>query len=103
MKINSTLNYINQVYSKQQPNTATSQDLSTQKNADEPKTDSLNLSGKTKDLQKISKAMETESVGRAEYVADIKQKVETDQYNINAELIAEKMFSNFAHKIDEMV
>jgi flagellar biosynthesis anti-sigma factor FlgM len=95
MKINSTPNYINQVYGNQQVNNPVTQDLrqdlKAQKNADETQTDSLNLSNKTKDLQKISKAMETESTDRAKYVADIKQKVETNQYDINAELVAEKM------------
>jgi len=35
--------------------------------------------------------MENEPADRKKYVADIKQKIETDQYNINAETIAEKL------------
>ncbi len=100
MKIsNSTPNYINQAYSSQKANNTAAQDLKSQKNSDEAQTDSINLSGKTKDLQKISKAMETESVEREKYVSDIKQKVDTNQYNMNAELSAEKMLSTLG-KID---
>jgi flagellar biosynthesis anti-sigma factor FlgM len=100
MKIsNSTPSYINQAYNSQQSNTAASQDLKSQKNSDEAKADSINLSGKTKDLQKISKAMETESVEREKYVSDIKQKVENNQYNINAELVLEKMSNSLLNKV----
>ena len=90
MKIaNTTPNYINQTYTNQADNAANSK---SQKTSDEsivtPKADSINLSDATKNLQKISKAMETESPDRAEYVADIKQQVETNQYNVNAENVA---------------
>jgi flagellar biosynthesis anti-sigma factor FlgM len=93
MKIsNTTPNYINQTYTNQADNAA---NLKSQKTSDEsivePKTDSIVLSDTTKDLQKISKAMEVESPDRAKYVEDIKQQVETDQYNVNAENVAEKM------------
>ena len=86
-------NYIQQTYANQ-TNTPAAKGLNAQKNAVEEntvhKSDSLNLSGLTKDLQKVSKAMETEPADRQQYVADIKQKVETDQYNINAEAVAGK-------------
>ncbi len=91
MKIsNSTPNYINQTYTSQ-ANAAANQNLKSQAPADEKLKDSINLSGKTKDLQKITKALETEPVDRQQYVADIKEKVETNQYNINAETVAQKM------------
>ncbi len=90
MKISSTTpNYINQTYAGQM-NNAANQNLKSQKPTDEI-TDSINFSGETKMLQKISKAMETEPAERKRYVADIKQKVETNQYNINAEAVAEKL------------
>ncbi|MBU1341072.1 MAG: flagellar biosynthesis anti-sigma factor FlgM [Proteobacteria bacterium] len=103
MKIsNSTPNYINQTYANQ-ANTAASQNVKSQKTADEAAnetlTDSINFSGRTKDLQKISKAMETEPADRQKYVADIKQKVETNQYNINAETVAEKMVGSLMNEI----
>ena len=92
MKIsNSTPNYINQTYTSQTNAAANQNQKSQQQTADEVQKDSINLSGKTKDLQKISKALETEPTGRNEYVADIKQRVENNQYNVNAEKVAEKM------------
>ena len=99
MKIsNSTPNYINQTYANQ-ANNAANQNVKPQKPADESQTDSINLSDRTKDLQKISKAMETEPVDRAELVADIKEKVETNQYNVNAETVAEKMVGSLMNEI----
>ena len=83
MKI-TTPHYINQTYTNP-ANTAANQNLKAQKTADETtndKLDSINISELTKDLQKISKAMETDPVDRQKYVADIKQKVESNQYNI---------------------
>ncbi len=90
MKIsNSTPNYINQTYSNQA--NAAANPKSQQPPADEVLKDSINLSGRTRDLQKISKALDTEPVNRNQYVADIKQRVENNQYNVNAEQVAEKM------------
>lgn len=86
MKIsNTTPNYINP-YTNQPDNALKSQKASDESTA--PKTDSISLSDTTKDLQKISKAMEIESPDRAEYVADIKQQIETNQYSVNAQNVA---------------
>ncbi len=91
MKIsNTTPNYINQTYTNQSKAAAT-KDLKSQPPVEETQTDSINLSSKTKDLQKISKALEIEPTNRQQYVADIKQKVENDQYDVNAESVAGKM------------
>ncbi|MCD4678553.1 MAG: flagellar biosynthesis anti-sigma factor FlgM [Desulfobacula sp.] len=99
MKIsNSTPNYVNQTYANQANNAAT-QNLKSQKTADDTLTDSINLSGRTKDLQKISTAMDTESVDRKKYVADIKLQVENNQYNINAQTVAEKMAGYLMNEI----
>jgi len=94
MKIsNNTPNYLHQTYTNQ-TGAAAAKDLKSQKNPGEDTTvlqpDSINLSDRTKDLQKVSKAMETEPAERQKYVADIKQKVETNQYNMNAEAVAGK-------------
>jgi negative regulator of flagellin synthesis FlgM len=101
MKIsNATLNYTNQTYANP-ANTAANQSLNAQKTADETfddKSDSVNISDRTKDLQKISKAMETDPVDREKYVADIKQKVETNQYNINAQTVADKLLGSFMNE-----
>ena len=102
MKIsNPTPSYINQTYTNQ-ANNAANQNLKPQKAIDEAANDtldSINFSNRTKDLQKISKAMETEPQGRKEYVADIKLKVETNQYNINAQTVAEKMVGSLMNEI----
>ncbi|MCK5164934.1 MAG: flagellar biosynthesis anti-sigma factor FlgM [Desulfobacula sp.] len=99
MKIsNSTPNYVNQTYANQANNAAT-QNLKSQKTDDDTLTDSINLSGRTKDLQKISTAMDTESVDRKKYVADIKLQVENNQYNINAQTVAEKMAGYLMNEI----
>ncbi|NOX34845.1 MAG: flagellar biosynthesis anti-sigma factor FlgM [Deltaproteobacteria bacterium] len=99
MKIsNSTPSYINQTYASQANNVA-SQNLKHGKNSDETLSDSISFSGRTKDLQKISKAMETEPQDREKLVADIKQKVETNQYNINAETVADKMVGFIMNEI----
>lgn len=92
MKITNNIppNYINQTYAGQQLSNAANQNLKSQKPADEI-TDSINLSDGTKTLQKIAKALDSEPADRKSYVADIKQKVEANQYNINAEAIAEKL------------
>jgi flagellar biosynthesis anti-sigma factor FlgM len=96
MKIsNTTPNYINKTYTNQ-TNTSAGQNLKSPKPAEEIQGDSLNLSSRTKELQKISSSMETESADRQKYVADIKQQVENNQYNVNAEKIAEKIVGAFA-------
>ncbi|RLC01098.1 MAG: flagellar biosynthesis anti-sigma factor FlgM [Deltaproteobacteria bacterium] len=102
MKIsNGTPNYINQTYTNP-ANAAASQNQKSEKTAEEAangtKTDSINLSGLTKDLQKIATAMETDPVDREKYVADIKQKVETNQYNVNAETVAGKIVGSFMNQ-----
>ncbi|MCP4669930.1 MAG: flagellar biosynthesis anti-sigma factor FlgM [Desulfobacula sp.] len=99
MKIsNSTPNYINQAYGNKANNPA-NQDLKSQRSGEEALTDSINLSHRTKDLQKISKAMDITSVDREKYVADIKQQVETNQYNMNADTVAQKMVGHLMNGI----
>jgi flagellar biosynthesis anti-sigma factor FlgM len=97
MKIsNTTPNYINQAYAGQMSNTA-NQNLKSQKPANEI-SDSINFSDETKALQQISKAIESEPSDRKQYVADIKKQVETNQYNINAETVAEKIVGSFMNQ-----
>jgi len=97
MKIfNSTQNYINQTYANQ-TNSAAKTPSKLEKPVDEPAADSLNLSPKTRDLQKISAAMETEPIDRTKLVADLKQQVQAGQYTVNAEQVAEKMVGSLMH------
>lgn len=97
MKIlNSTPSYINQIYTKK-----AGQNLKAQKTAGvdaNKKTDQINFSDLTKNLRKMSQATETDSADRQKYVADIKHKVETNQYTINAETIAEKMVGSIMNE-----
>ena len=91
MKIsNSTQNHINQTYANQ-TTPAGNSPSKLEKPVEELATDSLNISQKTRDLQKISAAMDTEPTDRATLVADLKQQVQAGQYNVNAEQVAEKM------------
>ena len=98
MKIsNTTPNYINQTYANQANNPA-SQNLKQEK-ADDAQTDSINLSNRTKDLQKVASAIDIEPVDRKKIVADLKHQVETNQYNVNAETVAEKMVGSLMDEI----
>ncbi|MCP4023529.1 MAG: flagellar biosynthesis anti-sigma factor FlgM [Desulfobacteraceae bacterium] len=91
MKIsNSTPNYINQTYGNA-ANNAANQNPKLEKPVEEGLTDSINLSDKTRDLQKISQALETEPANRAELVANLKQSVESNQYTVDAGKVAEKI------------
>ena len=99
MKIfNSTQNYINQTYANQ-TNSAASSPSKLEKPTDELAVDSLNISQTTRDLQKISAAMDTEPTERTTLVADLKQQVQAGQYTVNAEQVAEKMIGSL---MDEM-
>jgi flagellar biosynthesis anti-sigma factor FlgM len=91
MKIsNSPQNYINQTYTNQGNATANTQ-VKTEKAADETVSDSINLSPKTWDLQKISAAMDTPPPERTNLVAELKQQVQAGLYTVDAKQVAEKM------------
>lgn len=100
MKIsNTTSNYINQTYASQTTNQTKATGNQEKSSDDVIATDSINLSSTTRDLQKISAAAETEPAGREKLVQDLKQQVQTNQYTVNAEQIAEKMIGSI---MDEM-
>ncbi|WP_022664533.1 flagellar biosynthesis anti-sigma factor FlgM [Desulfospira joergensenii] len=99
MKIsNSSLDYINQTYTNTAAK-ANPEKAAVESDALETKTDSINLSEKTRDLQKISQAMETEPEDRTERLKEIKDQVQANQYNINAEQIAEKMIGSITDEL----
>ena len=82
MKIsNSTPSYINQTYANQTGQAAAKNLKSQQPPAEEALTDNISLSGQ-QDLQKITKALETEPAGRKEYVAELKLKVDWNAWEI---------------------
>ena len=68
--------------------------------ADEAKTDNIDFSEKTRDLQKISQAMEAAPADRQQKISDIKQQVAANQYTIDAFQVAEKMIGSI---LDEPV
>lgn len=98
MKISgSAANYINKAYTgKTNPAAVPAK---TGRPADELKTDNIELSETTRDLQKISQAMETAPADRAQKIAVIKDQVQAGQYNINAQTVAEKIVLG----LDELV
>ncbi len=96
---NSTQNYINQTYANQAKSAANAQPPKTEKPADEAASDSINLSPKTMDLQKISAAMDNGPTDRSKLVADLKQQVQANQYTVNAEQVAEKMIGSLMNEL----
>ena len=100
MKIsNPTPNYINQTYANQAANQAVNKTNQEKPVEDVIVADSINLSSTTRDLQKISAAAETEPAGREKLVQDLKQQVQTNQYTINAEQVAEKMIGSIMDEL----
>ena len=93
MKISNT-NYINQTYANQ-PAAKTAKT----KPAAAAPGDSINLSATTRDLQKISAASQADPENRAKRVQELKQKVETNQYTVNAEKVAEKMIGSIMDEL----
>ncbi len=96
MKINSphTQQYINQSYAAGNANTTANASVDQAKQSEEPRSDSINLSSTTRDLQKISAASADEPKDRAQKVEALKQQVQSNQYAVNAEQLAEKMISS---------
>lgn len=94
MKINPTQQYINQSYAANNTNTTANPSADQAKKSEEPLSDSINLSSTTRDLQKISAASAEEPKDRAQKVEDLKQQVESNQYTVNAEQVAEKMIGS---------
>jgi negative regulator of flagellin synthesis FlgM len=102
MKISSsTPNYINQTYANQTnsaANTLSKPEKPVDESAIATSSDSLKISSKTRDLQKISAAMDTEPADRTVLVADLKQQVQAGQYTVNAEQVAERMIGTFMNE-----
>jgi len=101
MKIsNSTTNLLNQAYSNnnvQQNSGATS--AKSEKGKEISPSANVDLSDRTKNLQKISQAMENEPVAMSEKVAKLKKEINDNQYNIDADKIADKMVGSFLDQI----
>jgi len=99
MKINSTQQYINQSYAANNANTTAKTTAEQGKQAEDPPSDSINLSTTTRDLQKISIASAEEPKDRAQTVEDLKQQVQSNLYTVNAEQVAEKMIGSIMNEV----
>jgi len=86
MKISNTQLYINQSY-----NTSTTAPKKAKE--DTVAGDSISLSSTTLDLQKISAAAKAEQPDRVKLVEDLKQQIETNQYTVNADQLADKILT----------
>ncbi len=95
MKINqSNSKLINQAYTNQAL-TNPAQQQETEAKSVGKSVDSVNLSATTK----ILTAMKVEPEERAQKVSAIKESVESGQYTVNAEQVAEKIIGHFLNKI----
>ena len=100
MKIsNSTINYINQAYSHLKPNTGEPSAPKPEKTSSEAMGDSINLSDRTKDLQKIEKALDIDPAARQELVTRLKESVRQGQYTVDAGKIASGMAGTFMNEL----
>lgn len=100
MKINSTQQYINQSYAANNANTTTANTSADQGNqSGETPSDRINLSPTTRDLQKISAASTKEPKERAQMVEGLKKQVQSNQYTVNAEQVAEKMIGSIMNEV----
>ncbi|HKK00400.1 MAG TPA: flagellar biosynthesis anti-sigma factor FlgM [Desulfotignum sp.] len=88
MKISNHNNIIAQYASKAMPAAVPAK---TGRQADELQSDTIKLSDTTRDLQKISQAIEAEPADRKKQVSDLKDQVQAGLYNVNAQTVAEKM------------
>jgi len=95
MKISSsTPNYLPYTNQANPAANTTTNSPNIEKAVEGSKTDSLNLSQKTRELQKISSSMDSEPADRKKMVSDLKQQVQANQYNVNAEQVAERMIGD---------
>ncbi len=99
MKINTTPQYINQSYTANNAGTTAKTSADQGKQSKETLSDSINLSSTTRDLQKISAASAQEPGDRAQMVEDLKQQVQSNQYTVNAEQVAEKMIGSIMNEV----
>ncbi|WP_020589430.1 flagellar biosynthesis anti-sigma factor FlgM [Desulfobacter curvatus] len=101
MKIDTTLQYINQSYAANNANANTTANTSADqgKQSKEPLSDSINLSATTRELQKISAASAEEPMGRADKIEALKLQVQSNQYTVNAEQVAEKIIGSIMTEV----
>ncbi len=62
-------------------------------------TDSISLSEKTQDLRRVQQNMDNAPVERQKKIADLKERVQANQYTVDARQLAENMIGSI---MDEM-
>ena len=101
MKIsNPNTNLVNQAYSNNaaHQNQAAS-NAKLEKSKEVSSSANVDLSDRTKDLQKIARAIENEPVAMSEKVAALKKEVNENRYNVDADKIAGKMVGSLLDEI----
>ena len=98
MKISNT-NYINQTYTSQTGKQAAQQTGKPAEEVANTTTDSIKLSSTTRDMQKIAAASESTSPEREKRVQDLKAQVQSNQYTVNADQVAEKMIGHILNEV----
>ncbi|OQY00672.1 MAG: flagellar biosynthesis anti-sigma factor FlgM [Desulfobacteraceae bacterium 4572_130] len=90
---NPKTNLINQTYSSKTSDKIKKENSNIKEETGQRDSDKVNLSNRTKDIQKIFTAMDNnvENKERATRIANIKEDVQANKYKVDAEKIAEKM------------
>ena len=100
MKIsNSTTNIVNQAYNNSTHQNQAAANSKAEKLKEINPSSNVDLSSKTKDLQKISQALENEPVAMSEKVSRIKKEIDENNYNFDADKVAGKMVGSLIDKI----
>ena len=94
---NSKTNLINQTYSSKTNDKIKKENSNIEEETGQRDNDKVNLSNRTKDIQKIFMNMDNniEEKERATRISNIKQDIQADKYKVDAEKIAEKMVESF--------
>ncbi|MCP3900693.1 MAG: flagellar biosynthesis anti-sigma factor FlgM, partial [Desulfobacteraceae bacterium] len=59
----------------------------------------VDLSNRTKDIQKISQALDVEPVALSEKVSQLKKEVDENRYNVDANKVADKILGSLLDEI----
>ncbi len=101
MKIsNSTTNFVNQAYNSHAPhhNPAAANEKP-ERNKEINPSASVDLSNRTKEIQKISQAVDNEPVEMSEKVSRLKARVDANQYTVDADRVAGRILGSLLDKI----
>ncbi len=101
MKIsNSTSNIINQAYGNNAAHqNTTNANAKSEKGKEANSSANVDLSNRTKDIQKISQALDVEPVAISEKVSQLKKEVDENRYNVDANKVAGKILGSLLDEI----